>query len=95
MKETGDNGKFSTLFTEQQMFYVTEIKPMSESKADKLDVLRSRPRKRPDWGAMMKEVESGNRKLKHVQCNDRSSPLLPRIKVKDRVSMKKETAVRQ
>jgi hypothetical protein len=61
---------------------------MSESKADKLETLKSRPRKRPDWGAMMKEVESGNRKLKHVQSNDRSSPLLPRVKVKDGVSTK-------
>lgn len=60
-----------------------EKKPMSESKSEKLEALKSRPRKRPDWGAMMKEVESGNRKLKHVQCNDRSSPLLPKVKVKD------------
>jgi hypothetical protein len=89
MKKTGGNDKFSTLFTEQQMFYVTEIKPISESKAEKLEALKSRPRKRPDWGAMMKEVELGSRRLKHVQCNDRSSPLLPRVKVKDRVSMKK------
>ena len=71
------------------MFYVTERKPMSESRAERLEALKSRPRKRPDWGSLMKEVESGNRKLKHVQCNDRSSPLIPRIKVKDRVSMKK------
>ena len=31
---------------------------------------RTRPRRRPDWSEMMKEVESG-RKLKHVVCNDR------------------------
>jgi hypothetical protein len=71
------------------MLYVTDKKPMSETRAEKLEALRSRPRKRPDWGAMMKEVESGNRRLKHVQCNDRSYPLLPKVKVKDRVSMKK------
>jgi hypothetical protein len=70
------------------MFYVTERKPMSENKTEKLETLKNRPRKRPDWGALMKEVEYGNRKLKHVQCNDRSSPLLPKVKVKDRVSMK-------
>jgi len=70
------------------MFYVTERHPLSESKAEKLEALKSRPRKRPDWGALMKDVEC-SRKLKHVQCNDRSGPLLPRIKVKDRVSMKK------
>ena len=71
------------------MFYVTDRQPLSESKAEKLEALKNRPRKRPDWGALMKDVEFGNRKLKHVQCNDRSCPLLPRIKVKDRVSMKK------
>jgi hypothetical protein len=69
------------------MFYVAERKPLSENKAEKLETLKSRPRKRPDWGALMKEVELRTRKLKHVQCNDRSGPLLPRIKVKDRVSM--------
>jgi hypothetical protein len=73
----------------QHTIFVTEKNKMSESKAEKLETLRSRPRKRPDWGAMMKDVESGNRKLKHVQCNDRSSPLLPKVKVKDRVSVKK------
>lgn len=73
----------------QQNIFVTEKTPMSESKLEKLEALKSRPRKRPDWGAMMKEVESSNRKLKHVQCNDRSSPLLPKVKVKDRVSLKK------
>jgi len=71
------------------MFYVTERQPISENKAEKLEALKSRPRKRPDWGALMKDVEMGSRRLKHVQCNDRSGPLLPRIKVKDRVSMKK------
>lgn len=85
-KKDNGNNEFSILFSEQQMFYVTDITPMSESKVEKLETLRSRPRKRPDWGAMMKEVESGSRRLKHVQSNDRSSPLLPKVKVKDRVS---------
>ena len=75
------------------MFFVTERKLMSEGKVEKLDTLRSRPRKRPDWGALMKEVELGSRKLKHVQCNDRSGPLLPKVKVKDRVSTKKLTLI--
>lgn len=32
-----------------------------------------RPRRRPDWSEMMKEVEEmrTNKKLRHVQCNDR------------------------
>lgn len=44
----------------------------------KLEVLKSRPRKRPDWASMMKEVESG-KTLKHVKCNDRSAPLIERV----------------
>lgn len=41
-------------------------------------MLKSRPRKRPDWASMMKEVESG-RRLRHVTCNDRSAPLIERV----------------
>ena len=41
-------------------------------------MLKSRPRKRPDWACMMKELEGG-RELKHVQCNDRSAPLIERV----------------
>ncbi|CAG2060619.1 unnamed protein product, partial [Timema podura] len=52
--------------------------------AEKLETLKSRPRKRPDWGAMMKAIETG-KKLKHVQCNDRSSPLLACEKVKEQL----------
>lgn len=52
-----------------------ERKPISEKKRQKLEKLKIRPRKRPDWSDMMKEVESGI-KLKHVKCNDRSSPIL-------------------
>lgn len=44
--------------------------PVDPSKLKKLESLRSRPRRRPDWSDMMKEVEQG-RKLKHVECNDR------------------------
>lgn len=40
-----------------------------------------RPRARPDWGTLLKDVEAG-RKLKHVVCNDRSKPLLPSMKSK-------------
>lgn len=34
------------------------------------NIFRTRPRRRPDWSEMMKEVESG-KKLRHVECNDR------------------------
>ncbi|XP_049839338.1 serine/arginine repetitive matrix protein 1 [Schistocerca gregaria] len=63
--------------------------PLPPEKAAKLEALRSRPRKRPDWGAMMKDIEQG-RRLRHVQCNDRSSPLIPKIKVKDKFMYESE-----
>lgn len=56
-------------------------KPVTAEKAAKLEALRARPRRRPDWTDMMKEVERGT-KLKHVQCNDRSAPILPQSKAK-------------
>ncbi|XP_069356745.1 calponin homology domain-containing protein DDB_G0272472-like isoform X1 [Maniola hyperantus] len=49
--------------------------PIDPTKFKKLEQLRTRPRKRPDWSDMMKEVEQG-RKLKKVVCNDRSSPII-------------------
>ncbi|XP_032527257.1 golgin subfamily B member 1 isoform X1 [Danaus plexippus] len=49
--------------------------PVDPAKLKKLEDLRSRPRKRPDWSDMMKEVEQG-KKLKHVVCNDRSKPII-------------------
>lgn len=64
---------------------ITEKPSISSEKIAKLDSLRSRPRRRPDWTDMMKEVEQGQ-KLKHVQCNDRSAPVLPISKAKGQVS---------
>ncbi|XP_015435061.1 PREDICTED: trichohyalin-like isoform X2 [Dufourea novaeangliae] len=55
-----------------------DLPPLNESQQEKLEMLKSRPRKRPDWASMMKEVESG-RRLKHVKCNDRSAPLIERV----------------
>ncbi|KAG5671323.1 hypothetical protein PVAND_001526 [Polypedilum vanderplanki] len=52
-----------------------EKKPLTSKKREYIEKLKSRPRRRPDWSEMMKEVESG-RKLRHVQCNDRSSPII-------------------
>ncbi|CAH1393531.1 unnamed protein product [Nezara viridula] len=56
-------------------------RPISKEKEVKLEALRSRPRRRPDWTDMMKEVEKGI-KLNHVKCNDRSAPVLPKTKTK-------------
>ncbi|XP_048482493.1 paramyosin isoform X3 [Plutella xylostella] len=53
---------------------------LDPEKLKKIEQLRSRPRRRPDWSDMMKEVEQG-RKLKKVVCNDRSSPVITRSAV--------------
>ncbi|XP_046837295.1 golgin subfamily A member 6-like protein 22 [Vespa crabro] len=55
-----------------------DIPPLTEGQEKQLEMLKSRPRKRPDWASMMKEVESGKR-LRHVKCNDRSAPLIERV----------------
>ncbi|XP_017083679.1 FK506-binding protein 5 isoform X2 [Drosophila eugracilis] len=52
-----------------------EKRVLSTNQKETLEKLRTRPRRRPDWSEMMKEVESG-KKLRHVACNDRSQPIL-------------------
>ncbi|XP_001809098.1 uncharacterized protein LOC658131 isoform X1 [Tribolium castaneum] len=54
-------------------------KNLTSKQKEQLEQLKSRPKVRPDWTAMLKEIES-NKKLKHVECNDRSQPLLPKTK---------------
>lgn len=55
-----------------------DLEPLNKKQMQKLEILKSRPRKRPDWACMMKEVESG-KTLRHVKCNDRSAPLIERV----------------
>ncbi|CAK9819347.1 hypothetical protein ANTPLA_LOCUS10202 [Anthophora plagiata] len=55
-----------------------DLPPLNDTQQQKLEMLKQRPRKRPDWASMMKEVESGKR-LRHVKCNDRSAPLIERV----------------
>lgn len=59
----------------------TDAAPLSQEQSQKLDALRSRPKVRPDWSQLLKGIESG-KKLKHVDCNDRSRPVLPAAKAK-------------
>lgn len=40
---------------------------------------------------MLKEIE-GNKKLKHVECNDRSEPLLPESKATEHFVFESEKA---
>ena len=57
---------------------IKDLPPLSQEQQQKIEMLKQRPRKRPDWASMMKEVESGKR-LRHVKCNDRSAPLIERV----------------
>ncbi|XP_022216401.2 glutamic acid-rich protein isoform X5 [Drosophila obscura] len=54
---------------------IGEKRVLSSTQKANIEKLKTRPRRRPDWSEMMKEVESG-RKLRHVACNDRSQPIL-------------------
>nr|XP_022908960.1 DNA ligase 1-like [Onthophagus taurus] len=60
---------------------LSEATNLSNKQKEKLDMLRQRPKHRPDWTQMLKDLEKGAR-LKHVECNDRSKPLLPKVKSK-------------
>ncbi|XP_030747549.1 glutamic acid-rich protein isoform X2 [Sitophilus oryzae] len=57
-------------------------KAMTSKQKQRLDLLKARPKVRPDWSATLKEIEGG-KKLKHVECNDRSQPLLPEAKAQE------------
>ncbi|KAJ8958410.1 hypothetical protein NQ318_002192 [Aromia moschata] len=57
-------------------------KLLNDSQKTRLEKLRARPKNRPDWNNLLQEIES-KKKLKHVVCNDRSSPLLPEAKAPD------------
>lgn len=59
-----------------------EKKLITQKQAKKLDLLRARPKVRPDWSQTLKEIEGG-KKLRHVECNDRSQPLIPEAKAEE------------
>lgn len=51
----------------------------------KIEKLKKAPKRRPDWAGMMKEIERG-RNLNHVDCNDRSKPMLTKLKSRGKVN---------
>ena len=67
--------------------YLTGI---SSAKSEKLEQLKKKPAKRPDWNDLMKEIgqfKSGTRGiLNKTSTNDRSKPMLSKTKVKGVVS---------
>ena len=64
---------------------------ISSAKSEKLEQLKKKPAKRPDWNDLMKEIgqfRSGTRGiLNKAQTNDRSKPMLSKTKVKGVVSI--------
>lgn len=66
------------------MYFISVETKLTAEQKKKLESLRARPKKRPDWANILKDIESG-RKLNHVTCNDRSAPLLPMVKAKGQV----------
>lgn len=64
---------------------------ISSAKSEKLEQLKKKPAKRPDWNDLMKEIgqfRSGTRGiLNKAQTSDRSKPMLSKTKVKGVVSI--------
>ena len=66
-------------------------------KLSRIEALKRRPTKRPDWNELMKEIEgvrSGHIRLKKIISNDRSKPVLSKVKdregqVSDKVNKNK------
>ncbi|XP_037092281.1 cytokinesis protein sepA-like isoform X3 [Pollicipes pollicipes] len=54
--------------------------PLTPSQHEKLERLRKTPRRRPDWGVMMAEISRPARRLRHVECRDRSAPIIHDLK---------------
>jgi len=64
----------------------SEIDAARARKLEKLDKIKKRPEKRPDWNELMREIDSfrfgsSSQKLKKVACNDRSKPMLTKTKI--------------
>jgi len=56
-----------------------------KAQSSRVEQLKKRPTKRPDWNDLMQEIEKYRCKsglLNKVQCNDRSKPMLSKSKVK-------------
>jgi len=61
------------------------LAPPKKAKSGRVEALKKRPTKRPDWNDLMQEIEKYRCKsgmLNKVQTNDRSKPMLSKSKVK-------------
>ncbi len=58
--------------------------PIPKNKSEKIEALKKRPAKRPDWNDLMKEIGQfrySHSLLKKTVCNDRSGPMISKIKM--------------
>ena len=67
-----------------------EVDEARARKLQKIEQLKKRPVKRPDWSELMKDIESlrygkSTRNLKKTIINDRSKPMLSKTKIKGKV----------
>ena len=73
------------------LYTIPNITGISSAKSEKLEQLKKKPAKRPDWNDLMKEIgqfRSGHRGiLNKTSTNDRSKPMLSKTKVKGVVSI--------
>ena len=73
------------------LYTIPNITGISSAKSEKLEQLKKKPAKRPDWNDLMKEIgqfRSGHRGiLNKTSTNDRSKPMLSKTKVKGVVSV--------
>ncbi len=56
---------------------------------NKVEELKKRANKRPDWNDLMNEISlfrDGHSRLHKVVCNDRSNPMIPSVKAGKSVS---------
>ena len=69
-------------------FILLCISLSAAAKLSKVEALKKRADKRPDWNDLMKEISQyrySHSKLKKTVTNDRSSPIIKAVKVNDKV----------
>ncbi len=69
--------------------FISYVRTLGEARLNKVEELKKRVNKRPDWNDLMKEISvfrDGHSRLKRVHCNDRSNPMLPSVKAGKSVS---------
>jgi hypothetical protein len=80
-------GRYAKIFNRVKNIFIF-LPTAKARKLSRIENLKRRPTKRPDWNELMKEIESvrsGNVRLRKTQSNDRSQPVLSKVKVQGQV----------